>query len=203
MLILGTQSEVRFDAENHRYWLGPRELKSVSAVIRTVYSPKSWDGVDPDVVDRARVRGEAVDKYLSAYIANGNVVVPYGESDDVKERFEIAARLWDKAYPNGIAVQVQPIVYSEEDGIAGTADFIVDGETVVDLKNTYRPEHSWKLQIGAYSAYSGARNARVLHVSPKVHPGGGVWLPYNVVDCKAIWQDAVKWYKRTLEMEHA
>jgi hypothetical protein len=201
MLIQGASQEVRFDAEAHRYFLGSRELKSVSAIIRTVYSPKSWDGVDPDVVEKARDRGERVDKYLSAYVGAGNVIIPYGESDDVKERFEIAARLWDQAYPNGIAVHVQHIVYSEEDGIAGTADFLVDGETIVDLKNTYRPEHSWKLQIGAYSAYSGATNARVLHISPKVHPSGGTWLKYNVADCKAIWQDAVKWYKRTLEME--
>src|SRR5439155_17906785 len=85
------QGEIQFNPDTHEYFHVPtrRKLLSVSAVIATVYSTKSWDGVDPAIVENARIRGSLVDRYMSTYIRDGQVVIE-GESADVTDRIKVA-----------------------------------------------------------------------------------------------------------------
>ena len=193
------QGDIRFRHADHSYAhvTTGKKLEAVSHVISTIYSTKSWDGVDPAVVDNARRRGGSVDQYLSEYIRNGTVTIA-GESDEVSQRICIAQSVFEDQF-GGLAADSQRIVYSLDDGIAGTLDFWVDNRIVVDLKNTYSTEHSWVLQLGAYVTYAPKKPERcgVIHVSPKVYKEGGRWIEYDPVSCSLIWKDAVYWWKRT------
>lgn len=191
-------SGLRYCATDHRYWMGDVELASVSRVIATVYPKKSWDGVDMAVVERARIRGERVDHYLSEYVAKGNVTLNPGEWKEVDQRLDIAVRWWDRNIRG--TVHVQKILHSEKDKVAGTADFVV-GDSVIDLKNTAQLEKSYKLQMGAYGEYADAGSLHVLHVNPKLYKEGCRLIPFDRDNCRALWRKAVTWFQTIREIE--
>lgn len=191
------QGDIRFREHDHTYWHTPtgKELVSVSKVINTVFNLKSWDGVDPAVVENARRRGSAVDKYLTQYVRDQRITI-LNELHEVTERVVAAHRIWEEQF-HGLPVEPQLIVYSLEDCVAGTLDFYVDRRIVVDLKVTYSLERAWWLQLGAYSEYApeSPERAGVIHVSPKVHKKGGIWIEYDVEACRRYWRHAVTWWK--------
>jgi hypothetical protein len=195
------QGPIVFNPDDHSYRHQPtnKKLTSVSAVIGCVYAAKSWDGVPPAVIENARVRGVAVDRYMSQYVRDREITIE-NETQEVVERTKAAHRIWEEQF-HGLPAQAQVIVYSLEDGIAGTLDFYVDNRIVVDLKNTYTKEISWVLQVGAYAEYSGnAERAGVIHISPQVYPKGGVWIEYDVQLCRYYWRRAVGWWQETKQM---
>jgi hypothetical protein len=197
------QGEILFRESTHEYFHQPtgRKLASVSSVISTVYNLKSWDGVDPAVVENARVRGSAVDAYMASYVRNQRLEI-LNELADVTERVVIAHRVWEQEF-HGLPAEPQLIVYSLEDGVAGTMDFFVDRRVVVDLKNTYSKERGWILQLGSYCDYAPtkAERAGIIHVSPKTYPKGGAWIEFDVAECRRYWRMAVSWWKETKTMK--
>ncbi len=195
------RDDIHYCSTDHTYVHLPtkRKLTSVSKVIQCVYSTKTWDGVDPSIIENARRRGDAVDKYMSQYIRERRVVVE-GEQSDVIERLKIAHRIWEQKF-SGLKAQPQKIVFSLEDGIAGTIDFLIEGEIVADLKCTYSREHAWVLQLGAYLTYSDAHRGGVIHISPRTYPDGGTWIEYNPDTCRHYWKMALAWWKETRSME--
>lgn len=189
---------IRFCPACHRYWVGDRELDSVSRVISQIFPKKSWDGVDKAVVEHARIRGERVDAYACEYIRTGNVAIQPGEWKEVRDRVDIVCDWIDATKADRI--ETQQIAYSEKDGVASTKDFDVwvgGSLTIIDLKNTYQAESSWKLQLGCQAAYSGdVSGLFVLHVSPSVYGKKGCrLLPYDLDECSELWKRAVEWYK--------
>jgi hypothetical protein len=167
-------------------------------VIKTVYPKKSFDDAPEERVAFARERGVRVDRYLAEFVEKGTVTIAPGEWDEVKQRFEICAEWWEGAMAGIDEVKAQPILYSIEDGVAGTPDFLVrNGRLcVLDLKNTYNPEKAWKLQLGAAAEYANADEVCILHVSPKVHKKTGCKLiEYDAAECRELWRSAVAWWK--------
>lgn len=205
------QGDIRFRDLDHSYTHIPtgKKLTSVSRVISTVYSIKSWDGVKPEIIENAKLRGIAIDRLLSEYVRERvlslNPVDPYDEEAlDLRLRILTAHRIWEDEF-SGLPAEPQLIVYNLVDGIAGTMDFFVDRRVVVDLKNTYSKEPgSWALQIGAYCSYAPApvERAGIIHISPKVYTkDGGRWLEYDVDECRKYWRMAVEWWKETQLMK--
>lgn len=194
------QGDIRYRDSDHSYFWGTKKLTSVSDVIRTVFSTKSWDGVDPAVVENARIRGSKIDRYMAEYVREGRVTID-GESSDVVERLVIAHRIWEQEF-HGLKAEAQKIVYSLEDMIAGTLDFFVDGRILVDLKCTYNLEASYILQLGAYASMSPVpvERAGIIHVSPKVYDAGGAWVEYNMAACMHYWDQAKKWWLASRDM---
>jgi hypothetical protein len=203
------QGDIEYRDSDHTYVHIPTltKLASVSKVIQTVYSTKSWDGVKPEIIEKAAFRGKTVDKYFSEFVNKGTVDVPRGEDDlerDIENRIYIACNLFDQEFC-GLKAEAQKIVYNLEDGIAGTMDAWVGDRIVVDLKSTYNAEKSWILQLGAYADYAPGLVERIgiIHISPKVYSSGGVWMEYNVDACRTYWRDAVAWWKKTCVMAKA
>ena len=184
---IGAAKEIRFCSDHHRYWIGDRQLESVTHAVNSVYPRKSFDGVDPAVVEHARERGVRVDGYLTQYVTTGHVVRPAGEWKEVDDRLERCIDWWDKNV-NGQRVECQKILYSERDGIAGTADFVFDGY-VLDLKNTAQPEASWALQFGAYGEYADAHRVAALHSTKD----SCRLIEYDAAECRELWREAMRW----------
>ena len=195
---IGAPAEIRYCDAHHRYFWGDQRLTSVSAVISACYPKKSWDGVDMAVIEHARERGIRVDRLLTEYVATGNVVVPAGEWSEVIDRFERAMSWWDRTvgYTLQGPIQTQKILYSQLDGVAGTADFVI-GDTVIDLKNTAQLEKSYALQLGSYALYSGSRSCAVLHVTKD----SCKLVSYDAAKCIEYWKSCVQWYRAMEELK--
>ena len=191
------------EASTHIYSLGGKPLVSVSRVIDAVLK-KSWDGVDPATVENAAERGRRVEQYATTLFRDGYVEMPVGERTDVEERMEVVYRWWERHRPRLLAAQ--EVVWSEDDGVAGTLDFILemdDGvlEWLVDMKCTAQPEASWALQVGAYcelSRHSGP--SAVLHINPK-YKEGYIWRVYDTAQVKRQWRAALAWFKVLTELK--
>ena len=175
----------------------------MSEVIRIVYATKSWDGVDPAIVENARIRGTLVDHYMSTYIRDGSVIIE-GESADVTNRIKVAHYFYESLF-FAMPAEAQVIVYSLTDGVAGTMDVWVDHKIIVDIKSTYSIEHSWVLQLGAYAEYApiAPERAGIIHISPKTYKNGGKWLEYDVERCRRYWRNAVAWWKESQTLKTA
>ncbi len=194
---IGAPLAIRFCAEHHRYHFGDKQLVSVTQVIRTLY-PTDYSMVDPAVLEKARIRGVLVDRYFCEYLKSGRVDVPQEEREDVKERLKILIPWWDNS---GFEIyDVQQIVFSKNDGVAGTLDIAVitkQGKCgVLDLKAVSSLQKSYQLQLGAYLSYSGADEAGIVHVTKDkcrlVH--------YDAETCKRQWRAIVTAYNVIQEL---
>lgn len=202
------QGDIQFTRSTHEYLHLPtkKKLMAVSHVIKTIYNKKSWDGVDEAVIENARDRGKLVDDYLAEYIDMGRVVMA-NEREDVIERVKIATSLLESNYPGRVKTEAQRIVYNVAEGIAGTADIVIDEALVVDLKSTWQPEVDWILQIGAYAWLGGFQHTSILHVSPRYYKKmkyafGGRVIRYDKERAVDWWIEALSWWKRSKVLEN-
>lgn len=123
---------LRFDEEQHRYFLGNRELPSVTRVIDNVLSDLS--GIHPAVLSTAAARGTAVHKAcelsdlgLLDWSALDPILMPYVEA---WERFKAETRF--------LPTLIEKRVYSETYGYAGTLDrvgLMNDHTVLIDIKS--------------------------------------------------------------------
>jgi hypothetical protein len=190
-----TIATVRFCDLHHRYFMGDVELDSVSRVIAKVYPKKSFDGVNPAVIERARERGVRVDRYLEQYVSTGDVLTDLGEWIEVRERLDRCIKWWDQNM-NGVKVICQPILFNARERVAGKPDFRI-GDFILDLKNTASPEPSWKLQFGGYAEMGNAQKIGALHSTKDA-----VRLyEYNAAECRDLWNRALDWRAAIAELE--
>ncbi len=182
---------IRFCAEDHRYWLGSKELASVSSVIRQMWPiRKNFEAADPAVLEHARERGVRVDAYISEYVTTGNVTIKAGEWQEVVDLVRKFVPWWQARYPqNGTRPQAQVILHDNE--IAGTCDLIPE-QSVVDLKTVYDVDVSYALQVGAYAElyekmYGLApEGIGIVHLTKRFPQPK--WIPLDLEECVRDWK---------------
>lgn len=108
-------SEIRFVEETHQYFLGERELPSITKILGKLGLTKSYDGVDPFYAERGKAVHAAIALDLAGDLDEASV-------SDVIRPFLAAFRAF-KAKEGFIAEQVERVVYDEELGYAGTIDW--------------------------------------------------------------------------------
>ncbi len=187
--------------EHHKYWLGDKQLASVSSVLRVwpqetcsgcgwpMFSEHMAGCLVKEKVEHAKERGIRVDRYCQEFVRMGKVAIPAGERSEVVGLTEKAVAWFQKA-KNGNPVEAQVIVHDEE--IAGTLDFrIVDRLT--DLKCTYDAGGmTHRLQLGAYaqlclySLGSIPEDVGILHVTERYKQAK--WIPFDVDECIRDWK---------------
>lgn len=123
---------LRFDEEQHRYFLGQRELPSVTHVIDHVLQDLAR--IPPDMLLAARERGTAVHKACELadlgtldWSTLDVALFPYVEA---WERFKVETRF--------VPIRIEERIYSEVYGYAGTLDRIGSmdyKETLIDIKS--------------------------------------------------------------------
>lgn len=197
---IGAPQQIRFCRDHHRYWFGDRRLASFSHVLNTVYPQKreELEKLDPEVLEHARERGIRVDRYACEYVTTGRVEIPAGEWQEVLDRLGIFVEWFEKTKP--IVRGVQQIVHDLDDGIAATKDFdfvLAGTPVIVDLKNTYSPDWTWKAQLGCHGRYSkNGADLYALHINPKLYTKTGYKLiPYSPEECMGIFDAARSWWK--------
>ena len=189
---------LRFCAEHHRFYVGMKELPSVTKVLRSCWPVKpDFSAAPPDVLENARQRGVELDGLLSVYVAGKLDAIPAGTREDVAALFFKAQPWLDAELPLRSQVMVT------DGSIAGFADFVSDKTlTVIDLKTTYDIEPYYAIQVGAYldlyEEQSGNEVVRagILHVTARF--AQPKWIPLNVDEIRRDWQIL----RRTWEMAH-
>lgn len=151
----GNTDGIRFCKDEHRYWNNDVELTSISRVMDVWPVPPSWkrDGVNMEVIENARDRGETVDALFSSWVIGALKAIPPDTRQDAVDRFKALMDWWNgKPFGEVMWLQSQMIVYDDE--LAGTIDLVVRtqaGIAIYDLKNTSSLESTHSLKLGAYA----------------------------------------------------
>lgn len=175
----------------------------MSKVKRTLL-PEDYSGVDPTVLECARLRGVFVDTYFCEWLASsGNVVDLQTVQDMIEQEFPVDGskhaldtvtrikRVLDWWASSDFSFKAaQKIVYDERDGIAGTLDLDLDG-WILDIKAVSSLQPNYRLQLGAYGLYHPEdKQMGILHVTKDK-----VRLVEYPRECRIEWKAAVCWYR--------
>ena len=151
--------------DHHAYWDGPDRLPSITHIIKTCL-PRT-DGAPEAAIEGARLRGVYVDNAIATYLTTGNVTIP--ETVDVSWRSAIGQAIeWFDTERRGCLVEPQVRLYGDYE--AGTTDFIIDMEEIVDLKATYEVAmKTMAPQLGGYGdLYAGPGVCEIMPVKLKL-----------------------------------
>lgn len=184
---IGAPLQVRYCDEHHSYFYGDRRLNSVTSIIKFM-CPTDYSAVDPVVLENARTRGVLVDRYFCEYLRSGHLHIDADEREDVKDRLKLLIPWWDR---QGFEIhEVQEIVFSKEDGVAGCLDLrigIKSGSAVYDLKVVSSLQKAYGLQLGAYLTYGNADEAGIVHVTKDKCR----LVKYDAEKCKRHWKTLI------------
>lgn len=125
---------LRFDPEAHKYWVNGVEYPSVTTILKAAGIYSEYGDVDPAILARAGLRGDAVHEAIEHYLI-------YGEYPSVPEDavpYLKAFRSWYR----WSALEVWAVEYrtfSDRNKVAGTIDIVgkLDGTpSIIDIKTT-------------------------------------------------------------------
>lgn len=167
--------EFRFDANDHTYWLGDVRLIGVSEAIQAA-GLKSFDGIRPETLERARLRGIAVHAACH-YLDDGDL-----NWKTVSPEIEPFVRGWErfKADTGFVADEIEAPIFDPTRGVAGTPDRIgrfpgSHVRAVVDIK-TYAPDDVTGVQTAAYGLIRFDERDPFSDRVYEAHRRLGVWL---------------------------
>lgn len=185
--------ECRFDPVEHKYYRGAVELPSITTILKSVW-PRT-DSAPEDAIEKARLRGEWVDKYFAQYLTEGYVdLAGVPRTQEWEDCLGQAITFWD-AERKGAKVETQNILYGEHE--AGTADLIIDGCEIWDLKSTWEISKTVAAQLGGYGdLYTGTdpwrhpddkmKSCGVLHVHRRYKKAQ--FRAFDYEDCWNQWR---------------
>lgn len=130
-----------FDSENHQYYLNGRPLISVTQLMQKHGLSPSYEGVDPETLRKSAEYGTLVHKEIEEYINRGEIGFTAEFASFLKYITD-----------NGVMVGFSELMLNN-DIVAGTADLIIVGGIIADIKTTsvlHREALSWQLSIYAY-----------------------------------------------------
>lgn len=138
---------LRFCEAHHRFYKGPKELASVTSVLKACWPVKpNWAAADPATLENARERGILVDDLFSAYVAGRLTKIPAGTREDSIELFFQLKEWYDDL---GVSCGASQVMLSDDD-IAGITDVVIDG-FIWDVKTVFSLDPQYEIQVGAYA----------------------------------------------------
>lgn len=159
------KSSVVFDEEQHKYWLGEKELHGITGMLSRQLFPDKYLAVPDDVLQRAAERGAKIHKACELVDELG---VDHESAEAVNYKRICAA--------NGLRYEASEYLVSDNDYFASAIDKVyrVGGDTFIlgDIKTTYELDLeylSWQLSIYAYLFERQNPGAKVVKLC-------GIWL---------------------------
>lgn len=141
------QSGVVFNEQGHTYHLGGKELQGVTGILDRRLFPGRYDDVDPEILERARLRGTRVHEYCQNYDELGIV------TDGCEEVQRYAAM----REALGLVPVCREYIVTDGEHYASKIDAVYQGKdggvVLNDLKTTYHLDKeyvSWQLSIYAW-----------------------------------------------------
>ena len=161
---IGAAPEVRMCDDHHFYWLGDRQLTSVSKIIRSIWPvKKDFENAPADVLENARDRGVCVDALLSQWVNGKLDTIKAGSTrEDAVPLFEQAVEWINGQNWSSIKAQVT----LNDKRAAGTCDLIIDG-FIWDVKTVYNLDPSYEVQLGMYAKLANGivKGLGILHLN--------------------------------------
>lgn len=136
--------EIKFDKEGHKYYLGDRELVSVTTLLQEMKISPDYSMVDEEVLKAKADKGTLIHKEIEEYLKEGKVGFTKELQSFIKWREESGA------------TDFKSEVMLNNDLIAGTCDlmFKCDGfNYIADIKTTsilHKNSVSWQLSLYNY-----------------------------------------------------
>src|ERR1035437_3351149 len=137
-----SDTQLRFDPEAHKYWIGKKRVPGVSEIMQKVGLTKNFDGVDPFYRDRGIATHKAIELYLKG------ILDPTSLDPAIKPQFEAFLQFWDKHMNEKILALEVPMV-DQAATFAGTPDLITDA-AIYDWKCSKAHDKVAELQGQAY-----------------------------------------------------
>lgn len=144
-------AKVIFRYADHTYWLGEKQLISVTQLLKKHGLSTDYSGINPNVLQRAADKGNIVHKEVEEYVKNSEIGFTYELTDYIK----IAYELGFVADDSEVILPCGDIPDSEigDCFLAGTTDligFIGDSMVLADIKTTAKPDIkacAWQLSL--------------------------------------------------------
>lgn len=163
------KSPVVFYEDEHRYFLGDKELRGVTSTLIDRAFPDRYKGVDQETLDNAKAKGKALHAAIEYFDNFGGD--PADASDD---RIAAYARIKQE---NRLTTIANEYLISDEQHYASSIDIVMvnaDSEIcLVDTKTTYSLDpSSVALQLSVYRRFFESQNPglKVAHIYV-------LWLP--------------------------
>lgn len=142
---------VIFRESDHTYWLGDKQLISVTQLLKKHGLATNYTGVSEEVLEKAANKGTLIHKEIEDYIKTGAV----GFTSELSDYIDITAELGFTAEDSEIILPAGEIPEDKagEYFYAGTADLIGkigDGYVLADLKTTAKVDkraYAWQLAL--------------------------------------------------------
>lgn len=143
--------KVVFRETDHTYWLGDKQLISVTQLLKKHGLSTDYTGISEEVLEKAANKGTLVHKEIENYIKSGEV----GFTSELSDFIDITAELGFTAEDSEIILPAGEIPDDKVDDYfyAGTADLIGkigDGYALADLKTTAKVDkraYAWQLAL--------------------------------------------------------
>lgn len=170
------KSPVIFDEEQHRYFLGDKELHGITSTLIRRAFPNKYDGISKDVLENAAKKGKELHSNIQYW---DTFVLPYTNSEESFEGFEDGrikgyARIKEE---NGLTTIANEYTVSDEQNYASQIDIVFEnmlGEIcLADVKTTWNLDKaSTGLQLSIYKRLFEMQNPElpVKHIY-------AIWLP--------------------------
>jgi len=130
-------SELTFDPAGHKYYVGGVEYPSVTTILKVAGVYDEYADVDPAILARAGLRGDAVHQAIEVYLTTGHWP-DHIRDDDIVGPYLDAFWSWYR-WSNFEVWHVEHRTYSIRHGVAGTIDIVgkLDGvPSIIDVKST-------------------------------------------------------------------
>lgn len=165
-MITLVKSPVRYQAEDHTYWLGEKQLSGITQTLIRRAFPDKYSGIDEATLKEAARKGTELHEAIAFYDRFG------GETDNVRVNNYIRIK-----EENGLKAIENEYLISDNDRYASMVDIVCEnkkGEVVlIDTKTTYTLDRlSVSLQLSVYKRLFELQNPGIVvaHIY-------ALWLP--------------------------
>lgn len=160
------KSPVKFDATNHTYWLGDKQLKGITSgsLVERV-NPEKYAGVSEEKLKERSAYGQAIHSLIGLYEDAGII----SDDDDVRHYIELKEA-------NNLTHVATEYLVSDEERYASSIDHVFldrdGGIVLVDIKRTYKLDvESVRYQLSIYRRFFEMQNPDL-----KVKSLAAIWL---------------------------
>lgn len=160
------KSPVTFDATNHTYWLGDKQLKGITSgsLVERV-NPTKYEGVSQEILAERAAYGQAIHSLIGLYEDAGII----SDDDDVRHYIELKEA-------NNLTHVATEYLVSDEERYASSIDHVFldkdGGIVLVDIKRTYKLDvESVRYQLSIYRRFFEMQNPEL-----KVKSLAAIWL---------------------------
>lgn len=173
---------LRFDPDEHKYWMGKKRIPGVSEILKKVGLSKDYSEIDPFYRDRGIATHKAIELHLKGILDLKSL------DPAVEPCFRAFLTYWEGHTDKIIALE-KPMSSGED--FAGTPDLITD-KAIYDWKCSKSHDKVAELQGAAYKMF--LPPPRLPFIVVELHDDG-TFEPFDYGDSVSHWPSVMDLYR--------